>query len=305
MFRHLLVPTDFSPGARRPVDQAVEWANAHDGSVELLHVVDPQVAVDTMMALDLVTPLLKEARHGLKRLIGELDVREGVVITYTVQVGVPWRVIVDRAVGFEAIVMGTQGRSGLSKLLLGSVAQRVVQHAPCPVVTIRQTQMDEPVKSADVDAVYVMFDDTQSALQGLTSLTEAGVSLEDVSVVVRDDAHAAEVDALEETKILEGTTAGGLIGGSVGGVLGGLAGMGVVSGGLGLLVVGSALALGAVGGVIGGLFGRTVAGDRAKVLRAELESGSVLIAVHLRGSDDGRTIRRTLTQMGGRVVGPD
>lgn len=50
MFRNLLVPTDFSEGLRRAVDQALDGVRGEGGYVELLHVVDPQAAVDTMTA---------------------------------------------------------------------------------------------------------------------------------------------------------------------------------------------------------------------------------------------------------------
>ena len=56
------------------------------------------------------------------------------------RVGIPYQVITDRATKLPAdlLVMGTQGRSGLSHLLLGSVAERVVRSAPCPVLTVRE-----------------------------------------------------------------------------------------------------------------------------------------------------------------------
>jgi len=62
-----------------------------------------------------------------------------------VKVGAPWQEIVRLAADEHAdmIVMGTQGRSGLDRLLLGSVAERVVRHAPCPVLTVRPHPDDE------------------------------------------------------------------------------------------------------------------------------------------------------------------
>ena len=64
---------------------------------------------------------------------------EGVTARAVVRAGVPWREIVHLAAEEHAdmIVMGTQGRTGLEHLLLGSVAERVVRTAPCPVLTVR------------------------------------------------------------------------------------------------------------------------------------------------------------------------
>lgn len=305
MFRNVLVPMDFSNGARSALNLALDFLKTEGGYVELLHVVNFQAAADTVLAVDLVTPVLADSKKAMIELLAQLETSDNVAVSYTVQAGTPARVIVERAWPFDAIFMGTQGRSGLAKLLLGSVAQRVVQQAPCPVVTVRQEQEQE----ANDDRRWVthaLFEDMEASKSGLEKLQEGGVSLEDVSVIVRDDTHADDVDGLDKTKALEGTTAGGLIAGSVGGILGGMAGMGtVVSGGLGLMVLGPALAFGAVGGVVGGLLGQRVPGDKAKVLRAELEGGSVLIAVHGTGTDGETSAQAVLKNAGGELIDLD
>jgi nucleotide-binding universal stress UspA family protein len=67
---------------------------------------------------------------------------EGVTARGVVRVGAPWSEIVNlaREEHADMIVMGTQGRTGLDRLLLGSVAERVIRQAPCPVLTVRPTQ---------------------------------------------------------------------------------------------------------------------------------------------------------------------
>lgn len=69
---------------------------------------------------------------------------EGVSAQVRLEVGVPWEAIVCVAgdEGAEMIVMGTHGRTGLDRLLLGSVAERVVRRAPCPVLTVRSDDHD-------------------------------------------------------------------------------------------------------------------------------------------------------------------
>ncbi|MEK7715145.1 MAG: universal stress protein, partial [candidate division NC10 bacterium] len=69
----------------------------------------------------------------------------GIPVRWALEVGVPFEEIVKAAEkeGADMIVMGTHGRSGLNRLLLGSVAERVIRLAPCPVLTVRQPQGKE------------------------------------------------------------------------------------------------------------------------------------------------------------------
>ncbi len=129
----ILIPTDFSPTA----DAALAYAaklSAKTGAAALiaLHVVSP---VYYLEAADLAL-LLREAREVAQRALDRLRP----VPSRTLLVnGVPHEAIVEtaRSVGADLIVMGTHGRSGLQRLVLGSVAENVLRHAPCPVLTLR------------------------------------------------------------------------------------------------------------------------------------------------------------------------
>jgi universal stress protein A len=141
--RRILVPTDFSEPSKQAIAYAFELAQTFEATLVLLHVVEP---LDYPMRSypHLVTTMLeyleRQAHHDLAQLLSEAqDVK--VEVTRRVVVGPPYRKIVEVATAEQAdlIVMATHGRTGLSHLVMGSVAERVMCMAPCPVLTIRPT----------------------------------------------------------------------------------------------------------------------------------------------------------------------
>ena len=141
-FKQILVPTDFSPGSRLAIDYALQLADRLGASVHLLHVVeDPTVAgLFTEAYADLESIRRKrrcDARHQMNALLGSLKRRDmtdeiaGGSVAPTIA-----GVAADRAADF--IVMGTHGRTGLSHVLVGSVAEQVIRIAGCPVLTVRE-----------------------------------------------------------------------------------------------------------------------------------------------------------------------
>ncbi|TMQ07606.1 MAG: universal stress protein [Deltaproteobacteria bacterium] len=141
-FQRILCPVDFSPGSQQAMRIAAELANEHDAELALLHAwYLPPVAFsgEYMYPADVVQQLSDEAQRGIEAAVAEaraLGVRR---VTSQLLSGVPWQQIVDAARRDPAvglIVIGTHGRSGLARVLLGSVAEMVVRHAPCPVMTV-------------------------------------------------------------------------------------------------------------------------------------------------------------------------
>jgi nucleotide-binding universal stress UspA family protein len=141
----ILVPVDFSPHSGRAFRYAAMLAQRLGATLELLHVVeDPfltgawsaEVYVPNIPAL--MTTLIAEADQQLTRLKAEAAAM-GVAADCAVITGGPPHAIVDRARtgGFDVIVMGTRGRTGLAHVVMGSVAERVLRNAPCPVVTVK------------------------------------------------------------------------------------------------------------------------------------------------------------------------
>ena len=140
--QRILVPTDFSEPADAALDYAVDLSKTLGASISLVHVFDE--LLDSAFSLDHYVPLPAETRTEiLKDVRGRLAERVARTgrpdAAADVLVGSPARAIVDTARQQEAdlIVMGTHGRHGISHLLLGSVAERVVRTADCPVLTIR------------------------------------------------------------------------------------------------------------------------------------------------------------------------
>jgi len=135
-FRRIVVPHDFSETADRALSEAAELARMADGRLCVLHVIAPPT-----MPVDLPLPdpfaLVPGQREALERRVQRVLGPDAPPASVVVEVGVPAERILEAAEHADVIVMGTQGRTGLTHLLLGSVAERVVRTSPIPVLTIR------------------------------------------------------------------------------------------------------------------------------------------------------------------------
>jgi universal stress protein A len=146
----ILVPTDFSAAADAALDYAYELVGKFGASLEILHVLDHPLVVDGMAgeayvseAPTLRTAMLLEAQERLRH---RATPGAGVPPVHTeVLFGYGARTIAEYAAerGVDLIVMGTHGRTGFAHLLLGSVAERLVRTAPCPVLTVRHLEARE------------------------------------------------------------------------------------------------------------------------------------------------------------------
>lgn len=140
----LLHPTDFSEGADRALAEAIRIARALGAEVLLLHVESPfySEGLKGMTVADRVRVHEAERRWVEEMLEARVaGIRAaGVPARGVIQIGLPFEEIVRtaEAQGADLIVMGTQGRAGLDRMSLGSVADRVIRTAPCPVVTVRE-----------------------------------------------------------------------------------------------------------------------------------------------------------------------
>lgn len=140
----LLVPTDFGESSEVAAAYAVELAQAFGASVVLVHTYEiPMVGFPdgTLIATaELATRVLDGAQEGVNRAVAA-HASSGVSIRGIVKQGETWRTILETAdeVGAGMIVMGTHGRKGLPRALLGSVAEKIVRMSHVPVVTVRQS----------------------------------------------------------------------------------------------------------------------------------------------------------------------
>jgi nucleotide-binding universal stress UspA family protein len=138
----ILVPTDFSEASTAALRAAIRLAQAFHASIEVFHV-DPDPALLLPPPLDVVSRpaaferVLVETAEKLERVVAE--VREaGVRCTSASELGRSDTSIIEQArrTGAGLIVMGTHGRHGLSHALIGSVAEKVVEHGACPVLVV-------------------------------------------------------------------------------------------------------------------------------------------------------------------------
>jgi nucleotide-binding universal stress UspA family protein len=144
--RKILHPTDFSTAAEPAVDLAIELARTYDAELTIMNVFSTQLYVAPLggtypLPPDFVHKIQVEVEQALARL-RERAVQAGVnVQTLSVQGNATDEILATaERLGIDHIVMGTHGRTGLNHLLLGSVAERVLRRATCPVTTVRQAK---------------------------------------------------------------------------------------------------------------------------------------------------------------------
>lgn len=149
--RRILFPTDFSEHAEYAWSYTLTIAQQFGAEVHLLHVVAPPPRLTEAYAVNfdpekMVKAQTDEANAAMDRQVEAAKDRR-LMFHREVRVGVDFREIIDYAAKHEIglIVMATHGRTGLAHVLLGSVAERVVRKAPCPVLTIKHPSVQAGV----------------------------------------------------------------------------------------------------------------------------------------------------------------
>ena len=164
VYRHILVPTDFSPAAQRALGYACEEATHHQAKLTLLHVLQHRPATEVYYVkaapqsstgyaefgerLPMFPPAAPETIRREYQEEALVQLHDLVPASFTgpweaqVAAGDPAEAIVRTAAELDVdlIVMATHGRTGLPHILLGSVAEKVLRHAPCPVLTVKQRE---------------------------------------------------------------------------------------------------------------------------------------------------------------------
>lgn len=134
---HILVPVDFGDTSKRAEDYAIALASKFGAKITLLHVWSvptPSYAETALVPLDAIETAAKEMLDNVYGRIREVYPRCDAVL----EAGAPWDRIVDSAekLGADLIVIGTHGRRGVPRFVLGSVAEKVVRLSPVPVLTV-------------------------------------------------------------------------------------------------------------------------------------------------------------------------
>lgn len=137
----ILVPTDFGDPSEAAIDRAIDYARVFGAEIVLMHAFETPIMAFPDGALvataELATRIMEGAQAGLDR---QLANRKGCGVTLrgVIKQGDAWHMVNETAaeVGAGLIVMGTHGRTGLSRALIGSTAEKVVRTAHVPVLTV-------------------------------------------------------------------------------------------------------------------------------------------------------------------------
>jgi universal stress protein A len=142
--RHILVATDFGEPAYAAFVYGRELARAMGATLHIAHVFEGVADRGIGVAYfenpaDVQREIEESARRRIEALLTDEDRRELAARPVLLESNDPAAAIVDHATnaGVDLVVMGTRGRTGVSHLLMGSVAEKVVRLAPCPVLTVR------------------------------------------------------------------------------------------------------------------------------------------------------------------------
>lgn len=143
MFKKIAVALDGSKCAEEVLDVALELAKNESAELAICSIVDPLVITGTTPPGPAVDRLLATRELELRRLVDAAVQKArhaGITADGETRYGVPLEEILrfTKRRGADAIVMGTHGRSGLKRLILGSVAESILHRAPCPVIVVRE-----------------------------------------------------------------------------------------------------------------------------------------------------------------------
>lgn len=192
----ILVPTDFSETANQAVKQALELASRHDADVVVLHARvmyedDPNRLLQKLDALkgtekEIEQRLLTQLKEPTET-HGQLNINHEIIRGYSASSAI---LTYLKENDFDLLVIGTHGRTGLGHFLIGSVAEKVVRYASCPVLTMpHDTAINIPLQK-----IVVPFDFSDHAQHALkTALDLAVIEKSDLHLVyiIENDVHPA------------------------------------------------------------------------------------------------------------------
>ena len=139
MYEEILVPTDGSPATTQAVEHALRIAETYGARLHALYVVDTGAYASLEAGADVVMDALEEEGAEATQTIATAAADADVDVVRNVVSGTAYRSILDYVENhdIDLVVMGTHGRRGIDRYLLGSVTERVVRASPVPVLTVR------------------------------------------------------------------------------------------------------------------------------------------------------------------------
>ncbi|MFQ3598311.1 MAG: universal stress protein [Chloroherpetonaceae bacterium] len=141
----ILCPIDFSAPSRNALRYANEFAKAMNAKITVMHVIQPQpIAADVNVPyVPLEIELEKNAKDDLARIVKE-EVHDGVLVEQVLAFGLPSDCVIAQArkENVDLIILGTHGRTGISRLLMGSTAESVIRQAARPVLVVKASEKE-------------------------------------------------------------------------------------------------------------------------------------------------------------------
>ncbi|NTU90690.1 MAG: universal stress protein [Chlorobiaceae bacterium] len=143
--KSILCPLDFSDASKNAFRYACEFAKSMGSKIHLLHIVEPRpMAADMSLAyIPVEEDLEKAAREDIEPLVADARAK-GIDVQADVMIGIPVDVILQQITEFDVslLIMGSHGKTGLSRLLMGSVAEGVVRKAGIPVLIVKAEEKE-------------------------------------------------------------------------------------------------------------------------------------------------------------------
>jgi nucleotide-binding universal stress UspA family protein len=167
----VLVPIDFSERSLEALETALSLTKRIGAQLHLIHVYEPDYPFTTLMALPIVLPPVQVAQ-GVRRHLKDVAKKFGVELragnTHAVE-GRPFEEIcrIAREQKIDLIVAATRGNTGVKHLLLGSTAERIVRHSPCPVLVVRPKAKNGAKPNLMFGKILVPVDFSECSLKGL------------------------------------------------------------------------------------------------------------------------------------------
>lgn len=138
MFSRILVAIDGSESAKKAFEKSIYLAQKCSSKIDLVHVVQCELGGDSATTFELIDELKTKAQKMLEEYKIQAA-KNNISIQIMVTQGDPAQAIIElaKAKSYDLIIMGTRGRTAFQELLIGSVSQKVMHHASCPVMVVR------------------------------------------------------------------------------------------------------------------------------------------------------------------------
>lgn len=202
-FKHILCPTDLSEASIRSLTYAAAFARWYQARLTVLHVAPTYSPIEVPSAglaepVQIVFPMSRDEVLGDMRRVVDAAGAGSADPALSALEGDPARVIVDQAIAIPAdlVVMGTHGRSGFERLMIGSIAEKVLRKAPCPVLLVPPHLTAQAPTEVIFKKILCPIDFSPSALQALGFALNLSRQADGVVIVL----HALEWLAEEETR---------------------------------------------------------------------------------------------------------